>query len=199
MNDFNIEFAHIYSDQDFGTEQAKSVTRLKKVIKELKRDGKSFVTVVLIDEYSPAVSTLDEKTFLEEMKKKGVSPDFVAYESNLCDLAENIIGLILKDKVVTHKFRDKEVLILLKDGRKIGLKDSSGKYSCSLLISAWILARFGVYKVQSLKNISTKEFSSDNLITILPKKYKETEKKVLDILAETKHKDLIDKIKYEFF
>ena len=53
--------------------------------------------------------------------------------------------------------------------------------------------------VPSLKKFSNENFAAQQLITILPEKYKETEEKVLDIIRVTKYKDLLKNIKYEFF
>lgn len=199
MADFNIEFGHIYADKKFGDEQVKSILRLKGVIKELSKKEKSFVTVVLIDEYSPMKNTLKDVNFLNSVEEEGINPDFVAYESALSNIAEEVISMISKDLLKEQKFGEKGVLLLSLKNNNIGLKDSQGKYSCSLLIAAWILARFGILKVPSLKKFSNKDFAANKLITILPKKYEETEEKVLDILRVTKYKDLLKNIRYEFF
>ncbi len=199
MNDFNIEFAHIYADQEFGKEQVNSISKLKIIEKELEENKKSFVAGVLIDDYSPIVCTLDENDFLEKIKKSGVSPDFIAHESELSGIADSVISSIPENLLETQKFQDKEVLLLIKDGKRIGLKDGSGKHTCSVLIAAWTLVRFGRYELDSMKKFSSKEFKANQLITILPTKYEETEQKVIDILEVTKYQDLIKNIRYEFF
>ena len=199
MNEFNVEFAHIYADQEFGQEQIKSILKLKKVVQELQKKKKSFSSVVLIDEYSPPVCTLDEKYFLNKILEHNLSPDFIVYESQPCKVAETVIKLLPKNSLQMQKFNNKKVLLLVTKGKKIGLKDNFGKYTCSLLIAAWILVRFGVLQLSSLKKLKNKELSANRLITILPQKYKETEQKVLEILAVTKYKYLIKNIKYEFF
>ena len=46
MNEFNVEFAHIYADQEFGQEQIKSILKLKKVVQELQKKKKSSRIVI---------------------------------------------------------------------------------------------------------------------------------------------------------
>ncbi len=200
MNDFNIEFAHIYADQEFGEEQIKSISKLKTTIEKLRKKKKSFVTTILIDEYSPIVCTLNEENFLQKVTEQGVSPNFIAYESKLSDIAENIISFIPKNLLSTQKFKNKKSLLLVTKDRKIGLKDSFGRHTCSLLIAAWILVRFGLYEIPSIQKLSkNKQLPAKHLITILPKKYEETEQKVFDILEVTKYKNFLKKINYKFY
>ncbi len=198
MNDFNVEFGHIYSDQEFGKEQIQSIQRAKKVLQDLEKRRKSFTTVVLIDEYSPIVSTLEETQFLKEMGNKDLRPDFIAYESNLTAIADKIIESIPKIKLKTESIKGKKVLILITDKKRIGLKDNLGRHTCSMLIAAWILARLGLFDIP-IKKYGKSSFPGKKLITILPEKYRETEKKVLEILEVTKYKKEVKKVRYEFF
>ncbi len=199
MNDYNIEFAHIYADQMFGEEQHKSIAKLKTLIKRLQQKKKSFTTTLLIDEYNSKSYVLQEIEFLQEIKEQGVQLDFLAYESTLTTIAEKVIRLIPKKLIVTHKFKDREVKIFKKRDKMIGLKDSHGKHTCSLLITAWILTRFGIYPLPSLQKLSRNSFRANRLITILPKKYHLSERKAIDILKTTKYKSLISKMDYIFF
>jgi len=199
MNDFNIEFAHIYADENFGEEQIKSISRLKKIQEELIKKKKSFVKVVLVDEYSPILNTLEDNDFLNNLKERGIHPDFLVHESDLSEIAKDVISLIPKNLIKKEKFKSGENSLLVKDNKKIGLINSSGKFTCSILVAAWILVRFGIYNLHSIKKFSNKNFEAKGLITILPQKYKKTEQKVLDILETTKYKNLIKNIKYEFF
>ena len=151
MEDYNIEFAHIYADKGFGKEQLESVSRLKEVIKELKKKKRTFQTVILIDEYSPTSCTLDEQKFLEKVSAQGVNPDFVAHESDLTDIAGRIIGIIPKELLKRQRFGKREVTLLVVGGKRIGLYEDTGRYTCAMLIAAWTLVRFGVYEMPSSK------------------------------------------------
>ena len=199
MVDYNIEFAHIYADKEFGDEQRKSINFLKKTIENLKRKNKSFVTCILIDEINPKEITLNESEFLKKVLSFEIPLDFIAYESKLSSIADKIIKELPKEFLHKESFNNKQVLLLVKDNLKIGLKDYPGKHSCSLLIVAWILCRLGYYKVPSLKNLNENSFNANKLITILPKKYRKTEDKVLDILRSTKYSRVLKNLEYKFF
>ncbi|MEK6890978.1 MAG: hypothetical protein AABX03_02475 [Nanoarchaeota archaeon] len=196
MKNYNIEFSHIYADEKFGVEQINGIKYLKKIIKELNREKKSFSTVILIDEFSPDKKTLDEKDFLNKVKEYDVPVDFVGYESKLAPLFD----ILLKD-IERSRLHFKEDSIFLIDGKnKIALQ-REGKPTCSALIAIWILCRFGIIKLPSdlVKNINKTGFYAEKLITILPKKYRETEDKVLKILKHSKHKEVVNLIEYGFF
>src|SRR3989344_1890712 len=170
MTKYNIEFAHIYADKNFGDEQERSINVLKSLIKELEFQKSEFVTCILIDEVSPEKITLDEKEFINNVLKYNVPIDFLAYESKLAPVAEELIKEIPKEDINKERFNDREVILLRKGKDKIGLKESSGKYSCSLLIAAWVLCRLGVYKLpdSAVKSRTLKEFIADKIITVLP-------------------------------
>lgn len=199
MNHFNIEFAHIYADQKFSREHIKSLSLSKKIVEELNHKKRSFVTTILIDDYNPVVETLNENDFLGKIKEQEIYPDFLAYESKLSEIADELIKVFPKRLLKKQRFKDKEVLLLEIENKVVGLKNGVRKHTCSLLIAAWILTRFGVYEFPSLKRFSGKEFKADQLITILPDKYKETEERVLRLLAATPHKHFLNKMRYEFF
>ncbi len=195
VNDYNIEFAHIYADKEFGKEQEKSIEILKKITEDLTSRDKTFVTCILIDEFSPKEKTLDEDEFLGEIIERGAKIGFIYYESNLQDNAKKLIKLIDKSRLKVEKFSGKDVIIL---DSKIGLTDKEGKPTCSLLIATWILGRLGVHKLD-LKDSTRKLFEAKKVITILPEKYKTSEAKALEIIKATKFKDQVKNIHYKFF
>jgi hypothetical protein len=199
MQDYNIEFAHIYADKKFGEEQQKSIEILKKTLKKLKNN--SIVTCILIDEISPEKNSLNFEMFKQKILSFNVPLDYVAYESTLSTVAEWIMGQIPAAHLKTEKFGKKEVILLVNHNVKIGLKEKSGKYSCSLLIAAWILCRLGLCKSNTpvMDKLSQKPFEAKELITILPEKYRKTEHKVWEILKISNFKDSLDKLEYIFF
>lgn len=197
--DYNIEFAHVYADKKFGEEQEKSINILKKTIKKLSGLNKSFVTCILLDEYSPKNKTLKDKEYIKEVLKNNVPVDFLAHESQLTKIADFVIKEISKSSLVKRKFGKREVLLLSDKNGEVGLKDNSGKYTCALLIAAWTLFRLGIIIHDKLIIPRTnKGFYADRLITILPKNYKESESKVIRILNSTRFKYLVKKQHYIF-
>ena len=117
---YNIEFAHIYADERFGEEQIKSIKILKKITNKLTKEGKTFVTSILIDEFHPVVFKLDEDKMLSEFKKHDITVDFLGYESQLGTIADQLIKEIPADKLKMDHFHkpQKEVLILEKEKQK---------------------------------------------------------------------------------
>lgn len=193
MMKYNIEFAHIYADKEFGPEQESSIAVLKTVIARMKEP---FVTCILVDELSSQKNSLDVDLYIEKIGSFDVPVDVVAFESKLGPVAEKVIELIPNQYIK----REREVVMLEKDNQKIGLKEKSGKYSCSLLIAAWTLCRLGILSLpRDATQIKSKNFEAEKLITILPEKYRKTEDKVLDILKSTNYKDVVGKIEYQFF
>jgi len=196
MNDYNIEFAHIYADQTFGKEQIKSVKLLKNIIKKLVNEGKSFSTVILIDEFSPENNTLNEVEFLDKIRKNNVSIDFLAHESGLSEKLTKLLNGIDKKKLQTEG----NTIFISDKGKRIGLR-IKGRVTCSALMAIWTLSRLGIESLsnKTIKPLTNKKFQGRKLITILPKKYRETENKVLTILKNTKHRGITNKLEYVFF
>jgi len=187
--DYNIEFAHIYADKSYGEEQAKSIDVLKEFLGKIKE--KNYVTVVLIDDFSPGHAMAGEEEFLKNISSQ-VDLDSVAYEAGLVEVAMELLNHI--DDL------DKQgEVIMLKGG--VGLTTNKGDPTCALLIAAWHLCRLGLMKVpkKAVKNFSEKSFTADKIMTIIPEKYRSNEDKVLAIIKASKFKDDIDRIEYLFF
>ena len=180
MVDYNIEFAHIYGNGEFNEEHIKSVKIARELIEKLKKENKSFVACILIDEFH-AEKILNEEEIVNKAKDYGVYVDFIAYESKLGPIASKIISEV---KIKTSS-----------------LKNNNGDHSCALLASSWHLARLGKHKLpeNAIKKINNKPFEAKKIITILPKKYKPVEEKALNIIKLTKYKNSGKKIKYIFF
>lgn len=184
--DYNIEYAHIYSDEFFGKEHKESVKELHKAIKRLKKLKKSYVLSVLIDEYNPTEHMLDTENFLAILKKLDAKPHFLMLESHLA--------------------RYKNVLLKKMDGK---IKREYEKYikkhnkvPCSFLIAIWHLKRLGLIKNKNgeLQQLTKrKQFTANKIITILPKKYQRVELKAIDIIESTIFKKQITNIAHIFF
>jgi hypothetical protein len=185
--DYNIEYAHIYADKSFGNEQIKSVEKLKKVTTELDKKKKSYVSVVLIDDYNPEKCSLDNKKFLERLGNLGPKPDFVGFESRLYPDKD----FILKE-MSSKKRREYENYI-----------EKSKKIPCSLFIAIWYLKRLGFIKTRNEEliplNKKNKPFVAKNIITILPEEYRDVEKKGLKIIESTRFNNCLNNISDIFF
>lgn len=186
--DYNIEYSHIYTDEDFGFEQRKSIKILKNVTERLKRAKKSYVLTVLIDEYNPAESTLSIKNFLGYLGRFKARPDFVCFESQLVSSYK----LLLEKMVPSLR---KEYVKYIEKHKKI---------PCSLLIAVWHLKRLGLIRTHKeelnyLNEKPVKNFIAKKIITILPQKYREVELRGLEIIASTHFKKYLHNISNIYF
>lgn len=204
--DYNIEFAHIYADDSFKEEQAKSIIILKEAISQVKEQNKSFVISNLLDDSHPPVFKLENDKIIKKYQEKGVDIDFIGFESKLGAIADKLIKEIPNSELKYEYFHDpdKQVLMLNEEGKKIGLEDEYEfmyRHTCALLSAAWTLSRLGVYDIPSkaIYRASNSEFKAKKAITILPKKYKSVEDKVLEILRSTKFEEVIDRMEYKYF
>ena len=102
------------------------------------------------------------------------NPDFIVFESSLKKTADALISQIPEKILRKQKFGDRHVLCLVKKEKLVGLKDSKNKFS-------------------------DKPFHAKKIITIIPEKYRSNEMKADQIIEETKYKDCLERINYEFF
>lgn len=210
LMDDNIEFAHIYADEEPGEEQTESAKILKKRIIKLNRENNAFVISILIDDYHPSVHRLDENKMIADFNKKGTEVDFLGYESGFKSTAHNLIRELPRNLLKTELFRhpEREILLLeefhAKDMHKIGLEEdhkTRHHFTCALLSASWALCRLGIFMPPkgAIRNLTRRNFPAKKILTILPEKYREVEHKALDIIGSTKFKKVLPRIEYEFF
>lgn len=185
--DYNIEFAHIYTNEYFSEEHNKGISIFKKITKKLKNKKRNFVGVVLIDDYNPSEDLLNIENFVKILKSHGGKPDFIAFESQLVDLGDKFL------KETSGKIRKEYARYIKKHN----------KYPCSFLVAIWYLVRLGLFpypkKLIQRVGIKPKYFVAEKIINILPKRYMAVEKKAAEIIKSTKFKKHIKKIEYNFF
>ena len=200
--EYNIEFAHIYADQKFGNEQIRSIEILRDLINSLQKQGKSFVTTVLIDDYNPKKNNLDENAFVNKIKSLNIPLDFIAYESKLNQIGDKLIADLPRQLL---RVEGKKNIFLEINNKSIKLRDSIGfqlKNTCTLLTASWLLCRLGIYKIPSdsinrLNKVGT--FEANKIITILPEKYRKSESRALDIIKSLGKDDILKHIEYRLF
>ncbi|MEU6191983.1 hypothetical protein [Nocardia sp. NPDC047038] len=178
-----IEYAHIYSDQQFSRQHALGITELHKL-----PVGPDIKKIVLVDDYSPAHSSqfLDMSDFLQKLVQRNAEPDVVVFESELVPYCEAVLDMISNRK--------------LKKGLS-GYYRSRLKYPCSLLVAAWYLLRLGVFGRPPIRCVagSPEDLFTDRIITILPDSYMVPEARALEIIESTPSSPLIKKIDHIFF
>lgn len=191
MVDYNIEFSHIYLDQFPSSEQYDSIPIVKNLIKSLKKDKKTYSLGVMIDDFSPIKGVIDFEAFINLIKEQ-IELDYYAFESQVSMLTYKFISEIDQKYISKKIINNAEVITFHKGDLNIGLISKDNKPTCALLVCIWYLSRLGIYGIPSKTTfLSNKEFFSKNIITVLPKKYKNTEDKVYEILNHSKYKDLV--------
>jgi len=184
--DYNIEYAHIYSDEVFNDEHIESLNVLELILRILKNDNKSYNLNLLVDEYHPEIKSLDIDDFLNKLKFRGYYPDFLYLESYLHEDIKLFLDNISSDKVIN-------------DYNRYFAKH--GKSPCSYLVASWYLKRLGLLPIAKLKIFSAdhKPFIGNKLINILDRKYKDNEDKALELINNSKFSGYLDNIIYYYY
>lgn len=191
MTDFHIEFGHIYKDQMFAQEQIESIHILKEITSELDKDGSSYQTSVLIDDYHIKRSLWEVPELIAEMKLRDVMPDIVVSEGALLQFAEDMIETIPSEYKRMESFRKekKTVTFYVNGDKKFALKDTYAdrvEMKCVSLSTVWMMCKLGIIPCgnQMVAPIICGEGikASDGVITILDKKYMSVESHVMELL-----------------
>ncbi len=213
--DYNIEYAHVYSDKtDISEEQLKSVKILKKTKKKLDKQGKTYTFSILVDEYHPTYHHIeDTEKYIRDIAKLGAPATYLAYESKLIAPAKIMIKTIPQEKIkieeISEKFTiNKKILVFKSKTNEIKLRDASmlkifDHYTCTSLIAAWNLVRLEAIPSKNAIELTgltkPKPFFAKRVINILPKHYKSNEKEAIEIIKASKYHNFADKIEYVYF
>ncbi len=212
--DYNIEFAHIYSNQPKLTdEQLKSAKKTKKIIKRLSEEKKTFVLTLLVDEYHPKFHKLNFNKFLKDLDSLGVPPTYIAYESRMISAARMLLKSIPRDLKKTVRFHPQIMIsekstYLVNNRVKIKLKTRGSiihfsRYTCALLSTAWVLLRFGVIQAKNAVELTgmtqPKPFAARNIINVLPRIYEGVERANKNIILSSEYSRLAKNVKSEYF
>jgi len=210
---YNIEFAHIYSDEKIGEEQLKSAEVVKDLVKKLDKESKTYTLCILIDEYHPVYSNFNLDKFLTHFKKMGIPPAYIGYEGELIPAARLLLKQIPEEFLISKKMHTKlkfvqEIISLKTSNKWMKLKELpvvkfQEDYTCVLLSAAWSLLRLGLIQSKHAVRVTgltdPNPFLGENLITVLPKKYEPVEKRVLEIIKNTPFESYIKNMKHIFF
>jgi hypothetical protein len=185
--DYNIEYAHIYSDEVFNQEHIESLNVLELILRILRNDNKSYNLNLLVDEYHPEDKSLNIEDFLNKLKFRGYYPENLYLESDL----HGDIKLFLDSLISEKALRDYERYF-----------DKNGKSPCSYLVANWYLKRLGALPVVNIKKLSGSEgkpFVGNKIINILDRKYKPNEDKALELIKNSKFSNYLDNIIYYYY
>lgn len=176
MVDYNIEFGHIYTNENCGYDHLRGADAARKVAERLQEEGKTYNLTLMVDDYNPSESFLDIQKYIHKLRDKGACPDYLVLESNLPKYKD----LILSE--MTGKIRREYENYI----------EKKGKCPCSFLLAIWHLLRLGIIKDDYLIIPIAEHksgFYADNIITILPERFQDVEIKAAEIIRSTKYKD----------
>ncbi len=175
-NHYSIEFAHIYTDEKVNGNHFDS---LKLALDFLSIVQDSASTMVLIDNYNAHNRGFKTESYLKALEKRGLRPDFYAYESDLVPLAEIFLHAIEKPKI-QRMYRS--------------YIERKNKYPCSLLTATWYLVRLGHIDGRAILHRNSDSSrrpiaTADRLINILPTAFKNVEKDTHSLISYSAFKD----------
>lgn len=205
--DMFVEFAHIYADSVFGSEQDESLQVMKEYLDRHSDPSGLVVSAILIDELHVEANTLDVTEFIRCILRRGLAPDFVVFEGKMAPVADLIISRLDPSRLVWDKFnkQNKRVLSWLDDdGRKIGLQnvwDDRSEHTCALLSAAWSLCRAGVvpFPENAIVRLTEAPTTGLKVVSVLHSKYKGVEEKVLKLIEGAGYQELIQRFELVFF
>lgn len=174
MKKVSIEYAHVYTNQDFNLECILFKNNLDKLLETTERDEVSLV--VMVDDYSFPDPNFNYLNFVNHVQNStNYTIDILIRESELikyCDIVLNEISdSALKNELTTWITLNK-------------------KYPCSLFIATWYLIRLGKIESKLLK----KDHTAKKLVNILPDSFSKFENKGFEIITNTKWTASVDVI-----
>lgn len=183
----SIEVAHVYLGQKLDLEQKKGIEIMKSLNYPMAK------IQVLIDDFHAQGDNLSE--IIKEISSMCSNPVDFYQESEFLSKAQELISSISKEhfyfkykedkRFYYIKVNEREVLVSIEqDGKKIP--------SCAFLSFCWLMYRSGD------KDFLGQEKPS-KIITILPKKYKNIEKQVVELVKYYHKEEVLSKLEYLFF
>lgn len=178
INNYSVEFFHIYSDETINDTHKLSLHYLKEAKKSWSFNHD---LILLIDDYNPTKFILDETELFEYLKSEDCLPDFWAYEKDLVPIAKLLLENVSSSKIKKNY---------------MGYIEQHNKYPCSLLTASWYLVRLGAVPGQEIiKSSSDQKFiPASKLINILPFDYKPVELRARKLIKNSIFSDYQDEV-----
>lgn len=192
----DIEFSHIYGNEDYGVIHTRSIELAHGVVE---KQPFPYRTTVLLDDFHGQPCRWNDHELMGKIEQDGIRPDAIIRESSLAPMAlmiPNHIPELFKKKKM---FRGKEQIFFSDEDGDFGLI-REGKPVCALLSASYLLCRLGLGKFPSRPNQYDGTYQHAlACMTILPHEYKGVEKKVCKILHSMGYGDKLKDIHYIFF
>jgi len=201
-----IELAHTYVD-DFN----KGLFHQERMqsIEEYHRLGLNGTIGILVDDTMD--SNFDPLKLMQELD---FEPDYIALESKFSLIADYLFKTHKLGSLEVQKFPGKRVYFI--DGTRtsvFSIDDGTEerKYTCATLSAAWHLVRAGyfymyndllIYNNKRPKgdfHIDYKMNIKDNIISILPNRFRESEEKAKQVLISVGYESVVQCLKHIWF
>lgn len=195
--DVSIEFSHLYADQAFGREQARSLQILRGERTTLESRGLRVSSVVLLDDLH--ISHL--RTTVEDTRASllalGEDVDAVIPESALRAGAKRMIKTLPRQALFYEPFRRaaKRVLFARTPAGPIALGSITKRPfepTCALLVATWSLARLGRIEVPGVP-------AAERVISIVGERYRDVERKALALVSLSRFAGDTERISHRFY
>lgn len=183
----SIEVAHVYLGQQLGLEQIKSIEIMKSL------NYPEVRIQVLIDDFHAQGDNLNQIT--KEISSLCSNPVDFYQESEFLYKAQELISSMSKEHFYFKFKEDKKFYYIKVNEREVLIsieQDGKVKPSCAFLSFCWLMYRSGD------KDFLGQEKPS-KIITILPKKYKNIEKQVIELVKYYHKEEVLSKLEYLFF
>jgi hypothetical protein len=195
--DVSVEFGHTYGDRGVGDPQRRGVAVLKEEVAKLAREGKTFSSLVLLDDIHVGGEIVTPRQLKNELESLGGRVDAVVLESSLITSAKATIRKLPRESLHYEPFRKASKMVLFVETGQgpvaLGsITRAPFRPTCALLVAAWHLARLGALPVQG---IPTARLSC----SILSEEYREVECKAKAILESSAFQLYAKRIKHIFY
>ena len=202
-----VEFAHVYANEVFGSEQHESLEVMKAYLDRESTADSLVVAAILIDDLHVDHNTLDVNEFIRCILRRGLAPDHVVFEGKLAPVADKIIDLLPQKYLSWQTIRKEGKRVLMWEdpmGARIGLKnvyEDREEHTCALLSAAWSLCRAGVYDFpeDSIVRLTEAPVTGEKVVSVLHSKYKGVESKVIQLIRAIGHEELVPRLELVFF
>ncbi len=179
MKKISVEYAHIYTNQDYKLDCDIFKNEIDKIIETASRADINLT--IMVDDYSFPDVTFDYNQFIKHIEENtNYKVDEMIRESQLVNYCDIVLGKINNEKLKN------EIISWI---------DNNKKYPCSLFIATWYLIRLG--KIES--ELLTEHSRAEKLINILPSSFNKFEEKGLEIIENSEWKNEVVNIKNIYF
>lgn len=193
VRDISIEFAHLYADQQFLSEQQYSLMLAARHQKTCEQRGLSVSMLVMIDDLHASSLFMDRNRLRHHVLRYGGTVDDIILESSLIPAALELIATVPSSLVWCEAFRRERKTVLFMEtpqGTTPLLTTRKGRHmpSCAVLSATLLLTRLGA--LGPVAGITP----SRQALTIIEERFRHVEACAHSIIEKTRFADCLERI-----